>query len=146
MQRFLHEVIEPALHDSALALVQHHRDAGDQLAIVTATNDFVTRPIARRFGVPALIATELERDAAGRVTGAIHGVPAYREGKITRVRQWLAAEGRTLGDFERAPSTAIPPTTCRCSSTSATRWPPTRRPTSSAAARERGWPILRLFE
>jgi HAD superfamily hydrolase (TIGR01490 family) len=146
MARFLQEAIEPALHASALALVQHHRDAGDRLAIVTATNDFITRPIARRFGVSVLIATELERDAAGRATGAIHGVPAYREGKITRVQQWLAAEGRTLGDFEHitfySDSTNDLPLLEHVSHPVATN----PSPALEATARERGWPILRLFE
>jgi len=146
MARFLREAIEPALHASALALVQRHRDAGDRLAIVTATNDFITRPIARRFGVPVLIATELERDAAGRATGAIHGVPAYREGKITRVRQWLAAEGCTLGDFASvtfySDSTNDLPLLEHVSHPVATN----PSPDLEATARERGWPILRLFE
>ena len=63
--------------------------------MVTATNEFVTRPIAQAFGVHELIAVELERDATGWITGEIKGVPSAREGKVTRVEQWLAA--RQLG-------------------------------------------------
>ena len=92
-QRFVHEVARPAVKPSALALVQRHREAGDRLALVTATNEFVTRPIAALFGIDALVATELARDDAGRVTGAIKGTPSFREGKLGRVSQWLADEG-----------------------------------------------------
>ena len=88
------------LRDEALDLVERHRRAGDLLAVVTATNDFITRPIAERFGVDALIATELERDASGRATGEVRGVPAFRDGKIERLHRWLAAQGRVLADFE----------------------------------------------
>ena len=66
--RFMREVIGPMLTPQARALVKKHQDAGDLVAIVTATNEFVTRPIAQAFGVPELLAIELERDAAGAVT------------------------------------------------------------------------------
>ena len=92
-ERFTRELIQPAIEDSARALLRRHVEAGDRVAIVTATNEFITRPIAMLFGVDELIATELQRDAAGRVTGAVLGVPAYREGKVTRVQQWLAQQG-----------------------------------------------------
>ena len=98
---FLAQVIRPQLHPAAIALVQQHQNAGDLVAMITATNDFVTRPIAGLFGIEHLIATELARDAAGRVTGTIHGVPAFREGKVTRAKAWLAARGQGLADFER---------------------------------------------
>ncbi|MDH5331378.1 MAG: HAD-IB family hydrolase, partial [Aquincola sp.] len=100
-ERFVDEVIRPALRDSAIALVHRHQSAGDMTAIVTSTNEFVTRPIADLFGVADLIAVELERDTAGRATGRVHGEPSYREGKVTRVEQWLAAGGRTTRDFDR---------------------------------------------
>ena len=144
--RFVDEVARPALHTSALDLVRQHREAGDLLAIVTATNEFVTRPIADLFGVPELIATELERDAEGRVTGAIRGVPAFRDGKIVRVQQWLAAQGRTLADFERctfySDSTNDLPLLEHVSHPVATNPGPALR----AIALQRGWPILNLFQ
>ena len=143
--RFMHEVIEPKLKPSALALVQRHRAQGDQLAIVTATNDFVTRPIARRLGIDDLIATVLARDGAGRVTGAIQGRPAFREGKIDRLHDWLATQGRRLSDFESctfySDSTNDLPLLERVKTPVATN--PT--PALDAIARERGWRILRLF-
>jgi HAD superfamily hydrolase (TIGR01490 family) len=100
--RFLDQVVRPMVHVAAVELVRGHQRAGDLVAIVTATNDFVTRPIAALFGVDDLIATELARDAHGRVTGEIRGVPAFREGKVARVRQWLAGRGQTLADFARS--------------------------------------------
>ncbi|MEO5670044.1 MAG: HAD family hydrolase [Ramlibacter sp.] len=92
-ERFMREVIAPAVRPQALALVEQHRAAGDRVLIVTATNEFVTRPIAGVFGVQDLIAVELERGPDGWITGEISGVPSAREGKVERVTQWLAAHG-----------------------------------------------------
>lgn len=92
-EEFLRQVIEPAIDPRALALVAQHRVRGDQIVIVTATNEFVTRPIAAKFGVEDLIAVELERDASGWITGEIRGTPSFREGKVKRVEDWLAARG-----------------------------------------------------
>lgn len=86
-QAYMDEVIHPAMHPQAIELVERHRAQGDLLAIVTATNEFVTRPIADAFNVDDLIAVRLQRDGDGRVTGQIDGVPSFREGKITRVEQ-----------------------------------------------------------
>jgi HAD superfamily hydrolase (TIGR01490 family) len=144
-ERFLHEVIRPALHPKALDLVRRHQQAGDRVAIVTATNDFVTRPIAHLFGVPTLIATELARDASGRVTGAIRGTPAFREGKIARVDDWLATQGLSLADFARSTfysdSTNDLPLLERVSHPVATN----PAPALERVARARGWPVLHLF-
>ena len=92
-ERFMREVIAPALREEALALVRSHQQAGDQVLIVTATNDFVTRPIARAFGVDELIAVELAKGADGWITGEIAGTPSAREGKVLRMEQWLAPRG-----------------------------------------------------
>ena len=92
-RQFMESVIEPAIRPSALDLVRGHQQAGDLTVIVTATNEFVTRPIADAFGVKELIAVELERGADGWITGEILGVPSLREGKITRVAQWLDERG-----------------------------------------------------
>ena len=97
-------VVLPAIKPQALALVRQHQEAGDEVIIVTATNEFVTRPIAAAFGVSELIAVELERDAApggtGWITGEIKGVPSAREGKVTRVEQWLASRELSWSDVE----------------------------------------------
>lgn len=91
--RFMAEIIEPAVQARALTLVDRHRRRGDAMAVVTATNEWVTRPIADRFGIAELIAMRLERDAAGRPTGAIAGVPSFGVGKVARVAEWLADRG-----------------------------------------------------
>jgi HAD superfamily hydrolase (TIGR01490 family) len=98
--RYMDEVIRPRITAEALALVRSHQHAGDTVMIVTATNEFVTRPIAQAFGVSELIAVELQRDATGWITGEIKGTPSFREGKVTRVAQWLAARGLDWGDVE----------------------------------------------
>jgi HAD superfamily hydrolase (TIGR01490 family) len=95
---FMRSRILPMITPGARALVAGHLGAGDLCAVVTATNSFVTAPIAREFGVPHLIATEPEV-AAGRFTGRVAGTPCFREGKVRRVDEWLAALGHRLGDF-----------------------------------------------
>lgn len=144
--RFVAEVARPALRESALALVRRHQAAGDLVAIVTATNAFVTRPIADLFGVPTLIATELETAADGQYTGAILGLPSFRDGKIGRVQAWLASQGKALEDFERSTfysdSTNDLPLLERVSHPVATN----PGPALEHIAKARGWPILRLFE
>ncbi len=144
-RRFVDEVARPALHPAARELVSRHVQAGDKVAIVTATNEFITRPFAALFDVPDLIATELETDAAGRATGAIRGTPAFRDGKITRVRQWLAAQSLALEDFERSTfysdSSNDLPLLEHVSHPVATNPGPALR----AVAQARGWPVLNLF-
>jgi HAD superfamily hydrolase (TIGR01490 family) len=98
--RYMDEVIRPRITPEALALLRLHQHAGDAVIIVTATNEFVTRPIAQAFGVNELIAVDLERDASGWITGEIRGTPSFREGKVTRVADWLAQKGLDWGDVE----------------------------------------------
>jgi HAD superfamily hydrolase (TIGR01490 family) len=143
--RFVREVIEPELRPPALDLVRRHREAGDTLAIVTSTNEFITRPIAERFGIETLIATELARDATGRATGAIRGVPAFREGKVVRLEQWLAARGQRRTDFERI--TFYSDSTNDLPLLEWSTHPVATNPSAALEriAAERGWPILRLF-
>jgi HAD superfamily hydrolase (TIGR01490 family) len=97
---FMERVIRPAILPAALDLVEQHRRRGDRLVMVTATNEFVTRPIAEAFGMDVLLAVELERDGHGHFTGEIAGVPSLREGKVTRVQQWLATQGTSLADVQ----------------------------------------------
>ncbi len=98
-QAFMAEVVEPGLLPAAHALVAHHQARGHLCAIVTATNAFVTQPIARALGLQHLIATIPQRDAAGAYTGRIDGVASFKAGKVLRVRQWLATMGLQLEDF-----------------------------------------------
>ncbi len=143
-QDFLARHVLPMVTPDARRLVEQHRAAGDELAIVTATNDFVTRPVADLFGIDTLIATTLARDAHGRVTGRIHGVPAFREGKVRRVQQWLADRGRTLADYERctfySDSTNDLPLLEHVSHPVATN----PGPGLARIAAARGWPVLKL--
>jgi HAD superfamily hydrolase (TIGR01490 family) len=103
-ERFMREVVQPAIKPQALALVRQHQAAGDQVLIVTATNEFVTRPIADAFGVPELIAVELVRDASsggkGWITGEIKGIPSFREGKVKRFEDWLNHRQLAWADVE----------------------------------------------
>ena len=140
---FMASRIRPAIGAAARALVCNHRDAGDLCAVVTATNSFVTGPIAREFGVPHLVATEPEK-RAGRFTGRVAGTPCFREGKIARVEAWLASRGHRLQDFPQSAfysdshndlpllervthPTAVDPD-----------------PKLAAVARARGWPAVSL--
>ena len=92
-RQFMSEVILPSVKPAAVSLVKQHQAAGDHVMIVTATNEFVTRPIANAFGVTELIAVELARDPQGWITGEIAGTPSFKEGKVARVAQWLSARG-----------------------------------------------------
>jgi HAD superfamily hydrolase (TIGR01490 family) len=98
---FMRERILPMVAKPARALVRRHLERGDLCAIITATNSFVTGPIARHFGVEHLIATEPEAEG-GRFTGRVAGTPCFREGKVRRLDEWLARHGRRLPDFEEA--------------------------------------------
>ena len=142
---FVDEVVRPMLHPAALELVQRHRDAGERLALVTATNEFVTRPIAALFGIDVLIATELERDSAGCVTGRIAGTPSFREGKIVRVQTWLRGLGMTLADVPRC--TFYSDSTNDLPLLEAVSHPVATNPGAGLAriAAERGWPVIHLF-
>jgi HAD superfamily hydrolase (TIGR01490 family) len=93
---FMARRILPIIRDSARALVARHRD--DLCAVITATNSFVTAPIAREFGIEHLIATEpAQRD--GEFTGEVAGLPCFREGKVNRLESWLDAQGSSLNSF-----------------------------------------------
>jgi DnaA regulatory inactivator Hda len=144
--RFMDEVIGPRLHPSARALVREHQAAGDLVAIVTATNEFVTRPIADAFGVPELLAVELDRDADGRVTGGIRGVPTFQAGKVTRVAEWLAGQGAAWSDFESVTVYSDSPNDLPLLEQATDPVATNPSPTLEAVARARGWRILRLFE
>ena len=144
-ERFMDEVMRPQIDARALALVNRHQAAGDLVAIVTATNEFITRPIADAFGVAALIAVELERDDNGRVSGAVRGVPSFREGKVLRVEQWLARHGWRHADFSRisfySDSTNDLPLLEWATHPVATN----PSPALAEIAGNRGWPVLNLF-
>ena len=144
-RRFMEVVIRPALRPAALDLVRGHRDQGDQVVIVTATNEFVTRPIAGAFGVDELIAVELERGFDGWITGEIAGIPSAREGKVQRVAQWLAARG--LG-WDGVESTFYTDSINDLALMEQVDHPVATNPDARlrAVAQTRGWRILDLFD
>ena len=144
-QRFMRQVVAPAIRPEARALVESHRERGDRLALVTSTNDFITAPIAEAFAIDALIATRLERGPDGAPTGRIDGVPAFREGKVARVGQWLAASGASWSDFARISvySDSLNDLALLERATDPVATNPS--PELEAVARDRGWRILTLF-
>ena len=144
-ERFMREVIAPALKPAARALVEAHRGRGDLLALVTSTSDFITAPIAAAFAIDALIATRLEAAADGAPTGRIDGVPAFREGKVARVGQWLAASGADWASFARISvySDSVNDLALLERATDPVATNPS--PALEAIARARGWRVLHLF-
>ncbi len=140
---FMHRRVRPMVGDPARALVRRHLAAGDLCAVVTATNSFVTAPIAREFGIDHLIATEPE-SVAGRFTGRVAGTPCFRDGKVQRVEAWLAERGQTWAGIERS----------AFYSDSHNDLPLLERVTDPVAvdpdetleaeARRRGWPVISL--
>jgi HAD superfamily hydrolase (TIGR01490 family) len=145
---FMAEVIIGKLHPASIALVKRHQDAGDLCCVVTATNSFVTRPIVNAFGIAHLVATEpatINNEATQMFTGAVHGIPSFREGKIQRVRDWLASLGHTMEQMEKSyfysDSLNDLPLLEAVSHPIATNPDPRLR----AEAEKRQWPILELF-
>ncbi|MBK9443481.1 MAG: HAD family hydrolase [Comamonadaceae bacterium] len=142
---FMRAVVQNVIMPQALALVRQHQDAGDRVVIVTATNEFVVRPIAQAFGVAELIAINLARDpATGWFNGEILGTPSFREGKVTRVQEWLDQQQLDWNGFEStfySDSINDLPLLERVSHPVATN--PDDRLRAIALAR--GWRILELF-
>ena len=97
--KFMQEVIRPMMTTKAQDLVNKHQAAGDLCLIITATNSFVTKPIAEAYGIEHLIGTDPEM-IDGRYTGGVSGVPSFQAGKVTRINQWLAERQQQLSDFE----------------------------------------------
>jgi HAD superfamily hydrolase (TIGR01490 family) len=145
-RQFMREVVQPNLRESALSLVHEHQRRGDWIALVTATNDFITAPIAVALGIDELIAVRLERDAGGTITGRIDGVPSYREGKVLRVEQWIRERGREWPDFGRISVYSDSPNDLPLLDRATD--PVATNPSAAleAIAVERGWRILKLFE
>jgi HAD superfamily hydrolase (TIGR01490 family) len=143
-ERFLAEVIRPAIRPEALALVDKHRAAGEQVVIVTATNEFVTRPIADLFGVQELVAVKLERGADGWITGEIDGIPSMRDGKVRRMDAWLAGRGLS---WDAVDATFYSDSMNDLPLLERVRHPVATNPDQRlrALAQARGWPLLDLF-
>ncbi len=142
---FMASRIRPMIGTQARALIAEHTAAGALTAIVTATNSFVTGPIARELGIPHLIATVPEQDpASGAFTGGVRGTPSFRDGKIARVEAWLETLGYYWGSFERSwfysDSLNDLPLLAKVSHPVAVD----ADATLSAHAKQHGWPLLSL--
>lgn len=93
--QFMDEIIRPLMLPKAHALIEQHRDKGDSLLIITATNRFVTEPIASAYGIEHLIATEAEI-ISDRYTGKVTGTPCFQSGKVERLHEWLKTNQHSL--------------------------------------------------
>ncbi len=143
--QFMQEVIQPAIRNEAVQLVEAHRQAGDLLVIITATNRFVTGPIAQAFGVEHLIAAEPELSPGGEITGRLIGSPPFGAGKVSNLHDWLGSLGKTLADFER--STFYSDSQNDIPLLSVVTHPVATNPNAALAthAENQGWPVLQLF-
>jgi HAD superfamily hydrolase (TIGR01490 family) len=143
---YIKAIIEKSIKKPALDLLAKHRAAGDEILLVTATNEFVTEPIAKLFGIEHLIAVQLEKDESGWFTGRWTGTPSFKEGKVERVRQWLEARGKTWADVQHSTfysdSMNDLPLLEKVDEPVATNPDPRLR----ALATERGWKIIDLFQ
>lgn len=146
--QFMSATIQPAIKNAATDLIAKHRAAGDQLVIVTATNEFVTRPIATALGIDNLIAVQLEKDESvggtGWITGEIKGVPSAHEGKVTRVAAWLKTKNLSWKDVH---TTFYTDSINDIALLEKVNVPVATNPDARlrAVAVERGWQILELF-
>jgi len=144
--QFMAEVIEPAIRPAALDLVKRHQDADDLVLIVTATNKFVTAPIAQAFGVANLIAAEPEMTEDGEITGRLLGIPTSGQGKVIHTKEWLAARDKELDSF--ACSYFYSDSQNDIPLLSLVTHPVATNPNAllKAHAQAHGWPILTLFD
>ncbi|HCN44847.1 MAG TPA: HAD-IB family hydrolase [Pseudomonas sp.] len=137
---FMRDCVEPIILPKALALLKKHRDAGDKLVIITATNRFITGPIAKRLDVETLLATECEL-VDGRYTGRSIDVPCFREGKVTRLNRWLEENKLSLeGSYFYSDSMNDLPLLEQVDNPVAVDPDPNLR----AEAEKRGWPVISL--
>jgi HAD superfamily hydrolase (TIGR01490 family) len=97
---YINEIIKPMILKKAIDLVNQHKEAGDRLLIITATNSFITKPIGELFGIDELIGTDPEENE-GEFTGKVKGTPSFKEGKVTRLFDWLGEKNLKLADFEK---------------------------------------------
>jgi HAD superfamily hydrolase (TIGR01490 family) len=101
LKKYVEEVIKPMITEKARALVKRHQDEGDLIIVITATNSFITRPIAELFGIENLIGTDPE-EKEGEFTGKVSGLPSFKEGKVTRLEAWLKGKNLSLASFEQS--------------------------------------------
>jgi HAD superfamily hydrolase (TIGR01490 family) len=141
--RFVRERVRPRITPAARLLVERHRDAGDVMVITTAVFDSLARREAAEFGIEEVIATEEER-VDGRVTGRVAGIANSREGKVERLREWLAERGRRLDAFREIWVYADSVNDLPLLSHATRPVVVNPDPMLSVHARHAGWPILML--
>ena len=141
--QFMQRVIMPIITPQARALVEKHRANGDLMVVITATNSFVTGPIAKEFGIPHLIGTTPE-EVNGEFTGRVSGTPSFKEGKITRLLQWLESRGETLESFETTWFYSDSHNDLPLMKLVEHPVAVTPDPTLKAYAEEQGWPVISL--
>ncbi len=93
--QFMIQKIEPIMLDKAQNCINRHKEKGDTVLVMTATNSFVTAPIAKKYGINQLLATEPEIKA-GRYTGGVSGIPCFQSGKVDKLMPWLQKNEETL--------------------------------------------------
>ena len=101
LKKYVEEVIKPMITEKARALVKRHQEEGDLIIVITATNSFITKPIAELFGIENLIGTDPE-EKEGEFTGKVSGLPSFKEGKVTRLEAWLKGKNLSLASFEKS--------------------------------------------
>jgi len=101
LKKYVEEVIKPMITEKARALVKRHQEEGDLIIVITATNSFITKPIAELFGIENLIGTDPE-EKEGEFTGKVSGLPSFKEGKVTRLEAWLKNKNLSLASFEKS--------------------------------------------
>lgn len=141
-QEFLRDCIEPLITQKSRDLIAKHQAAGDTLLIITATNGFITYPIAELLGIPHIIAPHPEL-VSGRYTGQIEGIPSFQQGKVTRLQQWLTEHHYSLsGSYFYSDSRNDLPLL------ELVDHPVAVNPDNhlAAIAIERGWPIISLLD
>lgn len=137
---FMEKKVRPMMQRKAAELLDHHRNQGHTLMIITATNRFVTELIAEELGIEHLIATEPEL-VNGRYTGEVAGIPSFQDGKVTRLNDWLTAHDRDLdGAWFYSDSHNDAPLLRAVDNPVAVD----PDPTLEALARENGWQIMSL--
>lgn len=143
-EQFMDQVIRPNIKPSALDLVTKHRDAGELCMVITATNSFITKPIVKEFGIEELIATEPEV-VDGEFTGRVTGEPSFRDGKVTRITEWMKQRNQSWDSFEGITfySDSINDLPLLEKATAPVAANPDEK--LLAIAKARNWPVLELF-
>ena len=101
LKKYVEEVIKPMITEKARVLVKRHQEEGDLIIVITATNSFITKPIAELFGIENLIGTDPE-EKEGEFTGKVSGLPSFKEGKVARLEAWLKNKKLSLASFEKS--------------------------------------------